>query len=35
MRRFPNVTRAVIEYFQDGRTADDLFEDEIRLILRS
>lgn len=34
MRRFPNVTRAVIEYFQDGRTADDLFEDEIRLILR-
>jgi TetR/AcrR family tetracycline transcriptional repressor len=35
MRRFPNVTRAVIDYFADGRTADDLFEDEIRLILRS
>ncbi|WP_243074328.1 TetR/AcrR family transcriptional regulator C-terminal domain-containing protein [Microbacterium sp. SS28] len=33
-RRLPNVTRAIIDYFQDGRTADDLFQDEIRLILR-
>jgi TetR/AcrR family tetracycline transcriptional repressor len=33
-QRFPNVTRAVIDYFQSGRTTDDLFEDEVRLILR-
>jgi TetR/AcrR family tetracycline transcriptional repressor len=34
MRRLPNITRAIVDYFHDGRTADDLFRDEIRLILR-
>jgi TetR/AcrR family transcriptional regulator, tetracycline repressor protein len=33
-RRLPNITRAIGEYFEDGGTADDLFRDEIRLILR-
>lgn|GEM_PF-3340223 len=34
MARLPNMTAAIIEYFEPGRTADDLFDDEIRLILR-
>ncbi|MFH8251997.1 TetR/AcrR family transcriptional regulator C-terminal domain-containing protein [Microbacterium sp. B2969] len=34
MRRLPNLTRAIIDYFETGRTADDLFRDEVRLILR-
>lgn len=34
MARLPTITRAVVEYFQSGRTADDLFRDELRLILR-
>jgi TetR/AcrR family tetracycline transcriptional repressor len=34
LARFPNVTAAIREYFEPGRTADDLFDDEIRLILR-
>ena len=32
--RLPNVTAAILDYFEDGRTVDDLFDDEIRLILR-
>lgn len=34
MARLPNLTAAIIAYFEPGRTADDLFDDEIRLILR-
>lgn len=32
--RLPNITSAIVDYFGDGRTVDDLFDDEIRLILR-
>lgn len=34
MARLPNVTAAIVAYFEAGRTIDDLFGDEIRLILR-
>lgn len=34
LARLPNMTAAIIEYFGAGRTVDDLFDDEIRLILR-
>lgn len=34
MAGLPNLTAAIIAYFEPGRTADDLFDDEIRLILR-
>ncbi len=34
MARLRNLTAAIIAYFAPGRTADDLFDDEIRLILR-
>lgn len=32
--RFPNLTSAIGEYFESGSTVDDLFDDEVRLILR-
>jgi TetR/AcrR family transcriptional regulator, tetracycline repressor protein len=32
-RRLPTVTRAIIEYFSAGHTADDLYRDGVRLIL--
>jgi TetR/AcrR family tetracycline transcriptional repressor len=32
-RRLPTVTRAIIEYFSAGHTADDLYRDGARLIL--
>jgi TetR/AcrR family tetracycline transcriptional repressor len=32
-RRLPTMVRAIGEYFTDGRTADDLFEDAVRVIL--
>ena len=32
-RRFPVLTRAIGEYFSDGRTSDDLYRDVARLIL--
>jgi TetR/AcrR family tetracycline transcriptional repressor len=32
-RRLPTATRAIIEYFSSGRTADDLYRDGLRLIL--
>jgi TetR/AcrR family tetracycline transcriptional repressor len=32
-RRLPTATRAIIEYFGSGRTADDLYRDGVRLIL--
>jgi TetR/AcrR family tetracycline transcriptional repressor len=32
-RRLPTATRAIIEYFFSGRTADDLYQDGARLIL--
>jgi TetR/AcrR family transcriptional regulator, tetracycline repressor protein len=32
-RRLPTATRAIIEYFSSGRTADDLYQDGVRLIL--
>jgi len=36
LRRRPNRGRgaAIFEYFTVGRTVDELFDDEIRLILR-
>lgn len=33
VRRLPIVTRAITEYFESGRTADDLFQDGVRLIV--
>ncbi|MDM4763995.1 TetR family transcriptional regulator [Galbitalea sp. SE-J8] len=33
VRRFPVMTRAIGQYFSDGRTADDLFRDIAHLIL--
>jgi TetR/AcrR family tetracycline transcriptional repressor len=32
-RRLPTATRAIIEYFESGRSVDDLFQDGVRLIL--
>jgi TetR/AcrR family tetracycline transcriptional repressor len=32
-RRFPVTTGAIVEYFSDGRTSDDLFRDIARLVL--
>jgi TetR/AcrR family transcriptional regulator, tetracycline repressor protein len=32
-RRLPTMTRAIGEYFAEGRTADDLYRDGVRLIL--
>jgi TetR/AcrR family tetracycline transcriptional repressor len=32
-RRLPTATRAIIEYFESGCTADDLFQDGAQLIL--
>ncbi len=32
-RRFPTIVQAVTEYFSAGRTADDLYEDGVRLLL--
>ena len=32
-RRLPTITRAIVEYFSSGRTADDLYRDGVRLIL--
>jgi TetR/AcrR family tetracycline transcriptional repressor len=32
-RRLPTATRAIIEYFSSGRTADNLYQDGARLIL--
>jgi TetR/AcrR family tetracycline transcriptional repressor len=32
-RRLPTITRAIVEYFSTGRTADDLYRDGLRLIL--
>lgn len=34
MARLPNVTAAIVDYFSGDRSVDDLFDDEIRLILR-
>lgn len=31
--RFPVMTRAIGEYFHDGRTSDDLYQDTARLLL--
>jgi TetR/AcrR family transcriptional regulator, tetracycline repressor protein len=33
-RRLPVATRAIIEYFSSGRTADDLYRDGVQLILQ-
>ncbi|HWD61720.1 MAG TPA: TetR/AcrR family transcriptional regulator C-terminal domain-containing protein [Humibacter sp.] len=33
MRRLPTATRAIVEYFASGRTADDVYRDGVRLIL--
>lgn len=32
-RRLPTATQAIIDYFASGRTADDLYQDAVRLIL--
>jgi TetR/AcrR family tetracycline transcriptional repressor len=33
VRRLPTATRAITEYFESGRSVDDLFRDGLRLIL--
>ena len=33
LRRFPVMTRAIGEYFSEGRTSDDLYRDVVRRAL--